>query len=164
MVRREFAYNRGRERERERIADHGRYLDPNVIFERSPSDAPTAHLLQQALRESKSGHPEADHRFDEGKQLIESALERAPRKPRFPRIATTSLVECFRRWSEADLKAGLPPAALDHALRGLRLGIELHDSGSTDEQLMIDHAGACRRIEGGSTDGRARARGGKESG
>ncbi len=235
VVRRESAYNRGRERERERIADHGRYLDINVIFERSLSDAPTAHLLQQALRESKSGHPEAasrtmararalnpeyfevdrvdailasfrketaratelyrsalsncrteeerswvgyffarlfahqlndiseairltekahqifnsydtalqlgnfyvsDHRFDEGKQLIESALECAPRKPRFKRIATTSLVECFRKWSEADLKAGLPPAALDRALRGLRLGIELHDSDSTDEQLM----------------------------
>lgn len=237
VVRRESAYKRDRERERERIADHGRYLDPNVIFERSPGDAPTAHLLWRALRENKSGYPDAasatmararalnpeyfevdrvdatlasfrketaratelyrsalsscrteeqrswvgyffasllarqvgdiaeairltenahrvfdsydtalqlgnfyvwHHRFDEGKQLIESALERAPRKPRFKRIATTSLVECFQRWSEADLKARLPPAALDRALRGLHLGIELHNSdpAESDEQLM----------------------------
>jgi tetratricopeptide (TPR) repeat protein len=237
VVRRESEYRHGRERERERIADHGRYLDPNVIFERSPSDAPTAHLLQQALRENKSGHPDAasatmararalnpeyfevdrvdailasfrketaratelyraalsncrteqqrawvgyffarllarqlgdiseairltenahrtfdsydtalqlgnfyvwNHRFDEGRQLIESALERAPRNPRFKRIATTSLVECFQRWSEADLRAGLLPAALDRALRGLRVGIGLHDSdpAESDEQLM----------------------------
>lgn len=235
VIRKETAYNQERERERERIADHGRYLDPNVIFERSFSDSPIAHLLQQALRESKSGHPEAasaamvraralnpgyfevdrvdallasfrketarattlyrsaqsncstdeerswvgyffashlarqasdlpaairltekahalfsgydtalqlgnfyvwDRRFEEGKQLIESALEQAPHKPRFERIATSWLVECFRRWSEADLASSLPPASLHHALRGMHLGIELHDSGTTDEQLM----------------------------
>jgi hypothetical protein len=234
IVRRDIAYNQEREQERERIADHGRYLDQNVIFERSAGDAPTAHLLKRALRENKSGHPEDasatmarareikpdyfevdrvdailagyrratetatalfrsalnscdteeqrswvgyffanhlarqvhdipgairmtersheffnsydtalqlgnfnvwDHRFEEGQRLIESALERAPGNPRFERIATTSLVECFRRWSE-DSKAGDPPAALDRALRGTNLGIGLHESGSTDDQLM----------------------------
>lgn len=234
VVRRDVAYNQEREQERERIADHGRYLDQNVIFERSAGDAPTAHLLKQALRENKSGYPEAasatmararelnpdyfevdridailagyrreteratalfrsalnscdteerrswvghffanhlarqvhdipgairmaeqshksfdtydtalqlgnfnvwDHRFEEGQRLIESALERAPGKPRFERVATTSLVECFRRWSE-DSEAGDPPAALDRALRGTNLGIGLHEFGSTDDQLM----------------------------
>jgi hypothetical protein len=234
IIRRDNAYNQEREQERERIADHGRYLDPNVIFERSAHDSPTAHLLKQALRENKSGHTEAasatmaqaraispdyfevdrvdaihagyrrateratalfqsalksceteeeiswvsfffaghlarqvhdipgaitmarrsheffntydtalqlgnfnvwDHRFEEGQRLIEAALERAPSKPRFERSATTSLVDCLGRWSE-ESEAGDPTVALDRALRGTSLGIRLHESGSTDEQLM----------------------------
>lgn len=234
IVLRDIAYKQERELERGRIADHGRYLDPNVIFERSDGDAPTAHLLKQALRENKSGHTAAatetmararaispdyfevdrvdallagyrreteratalfrsalgycatdeesswvgyffanhlarqvhdlpaairlseeaheifdsydtalqlgnfnvwSSRFVEGQRLIESALERAPGKPRFERIATTSLVECFRRWSE-DIEAGDAHASLDHALHGAVLGLGLHESGSTDEALM----------------------------
>ena len=74
-------------------------------------------------------------RFEEGEELIEWALQRAP-TTMSERIATTSLVECFRQWSDADLAAGSPTPALIHALRGLQHGLELHDSGSTDEQLM----------------------------
>ena len=234
VIRRETAYNQDRENERRWIADRGRYFDANVIFERSPRDEPVAHLLHRALRESKSGHPEAasatiarardinpgyfevdridaffasirketarattlyrsalnncrtdeercwvgyfyashlartafdipaairlaeeshaffntydtahhlgnfyfwDNRFDDGRRLIEWAIEQAP-TTEFRRKATTSLVECFRQWSDADLTAGLPPASLAHALRGVALGIELHDSGSTDERLI----------------------------
>lgn len=235
VVRREFAYIQELDLQRARIADKGRYLDVNVIFERSPGDGPTAHLLRQALHEDKSGRPQAasatmararalnseyfevdrvdaflaavrretvrattlyrsalslcgsdeehswvgyffaghlarqasdlpaaiglaekahaffngydsalqlgnfyvwDHRFDEGKQLIESALERAP-KPKFQRIATTSLVECFRRWSEAELEDRLAHEALDRAVDGIEVGLELHEAQSTDDQLML---------------------------
>lgn len=235
VVRREAAYIQELDLQRARIADNGRYLDVNVIFERSPDDSPTAHLLRQALHEDKSGDPQAasttmararalnseyfevdrvdaflaavrretvrattlyrsalslcgsdeerswvgyffaghlarqasdlpaaiglaekahaffngydsalqlgnfyvwDHRFDKGEQLIESALERAP-KPKFQRIATTSLVECFRRWSEAALEERLAPEALDRAVDGMEVGLELHDAHSTDDQLML---------------------------
>lgn len=61
VLRRETDYNHRRELERERRAEHGRYLDPNVVFLRSPGDEPTALLLQQALRESKAGDSEAAH-------------------------------------------------------------------------------------------------------
>lgn len=234
-VRLDDAYNQDRVRERERLADHGRYLDPNIIFQRSPSDEPLAHLLQKALRESKSGRPQAadatlararamngdyfevdrvdamlagfrkepakaktlyraaidncredderawvgfffagllggqgrdlsaaiqwaekahtvfdsydtalqlgnlyvrGNRFEEGRHTIQSAMGRTPGKPRFQRIVTTSLVECFRRWSAADLAAGRPHDSLGHALDGTRVGLDLHDSGSPDERLV----------------------------
>lgn len=76
-----------------------------------------------------------DRRFAEGKEHVEAALKMVP-GPRFERIATTSLVECFKRWSEADLATGLATAAVGRALSGAQLGLKLHGTDSTDEPLM----------------------------
>ncbi|WP_141013066.1 hypothetical protein [Nocardioides sambongensis] len=234
VYRREREYNQDRALEAQWIADRGRYFDPNLIFERSTSDGPVAHLLHRALRESKTGNPtaaaatldrarainpgyfevdrveaffastsgrtvaatalfrsalskceseeercwvgyfysahlaravrdipaaidiaEATHnyfttydtahhlgnfyfwnnQFTQGKQLIEWALEHAP-TAEFKRKATTSLVKCLQQWSDADLANNSPADALANALRAVSVGLELHDSGSTDDKLV----------------------------
>lgn len=76
-----------------------------------------------------------DNRHDDGRRLIEWSIERSP-TAEFTRKATTSLVECFRQWGDADLAVGAPSTALERVLRGLAIGMELHESGSTDEKLM----------------------------
>lgn len=43
------------ERDQQKIAETGRYFDPNVVFQRTPHDGPVAHLLRKALREAKAG-------------------------------------------------------------------------------------------------------------
>lgn len=58
VLRREAAYKKDRETERRAIEQHGRYFDPNIIFERTPSDEPLAHLLKRALHENKTGNVE----------------------------------------------------------------------------------------------------------
>ena len=73
-----------------------------------------------------------DHRFEQGRRLIEAALERAPGKPRFERSATASLVGLLPAL-ERGHRGGRPDRALDRALRGTSLGIRLHEPGSTDE-------------------------------
>lgn len=234
VMRREAAYTRDRETERRWIAEHGRYFDPNIIFERSPRDAPLAYLLHRALRENKTGQTEAaaatmdraraidrgyfeidridaffastrretpratmlyraalsncdteaercwvgyfysahlarmafdipgaiklaerthafyntydtahhlgnfyvwDGRYEEGKDLIEWALEHAP-TTEFSLKATTSLIECYRQWSRGDLMPHSPSTSLDLALRGAEIGIQRHGTGSTDERLV----------------------------
>lgn len=233
VIRRETAYNQDRERSRI-AADRGRYLDDNVVFERSPLDAPTAHLLRIALRHERGGRSAAaaaaltrartlnpgyfevdrvdaflsstrketaratslyrsaiglcqteeerswvgfffaghlarrafdlptaialsekahtifgsydsalqlgnfyvwDHRFPEGLKLIRDALVKAP-APRFAQIATTSLVECMRRWSEADLEDRRWSSAMERAIEGVTTGLELVDASTADQRMM----------------------------
>ena len=83
-----------------------------------------------------------DHRFQEALDLIEWALTR-DLSPKFWRIATTSLVECFRQWSEADLKAGYPKNALKHGIDAIEAGIVAHVADPTDSKLMRSVAEAA---------------------
>ena len=55
IYRRERALNQDREKDRRRIATHGRTFDPKRVFWRSTSDGSVAHLLERALRESQAG-------------------------------------------------------------------------------------------------------------
>lgn len=240
VYRRERAYNQERESERQRLSDHGRYFDPNIVWERSQDDGPVVHLLRRALRKSKSGDPDAaaatvasarslnagyfevdrldaffasiggsperatvlyrealnkceseeercwvgyfysahlaravhdvsaaislaetthncfktyetahhlgnfyfwNEQFEQGEQLIALALEQAP-TAEFKRKATTSLVRCLQQRSDADLVSSAVAEALARALRAVDIGLELHDSGSTDDKLVLAVNGA----------------------
>ena len=76
-----------------------------------------------------------NNQFDEGEQLIRWALEQAP-TAEFKRKATTSLVRCLQQRSDADLVNSSLADALAHALRAVSVGLQLHDSGSTDDKLV----------------------------
>lgn len=235
IIQREADYRKEREKDLSSLAERGRYFDPNVIFQRSPSDAPIALLLRRALREMKSDNPiaafevlqqartinsgyfevdriqaffaskrnepaqatalyrsalnncEADDerhwvsyfyaahlarvggglseavsmaeqthkffgrydtahalgrylyrigRFDEAERLIRWSLERAP-TPEFQLNATTSLVECFRHRSEEEITSLREEDALKHAVDGLRVGLDLHEAGITDDGFIF---------------------------
>jgi hypothetical protein len=47
------------ERDQQKIAETGRYFDPNLVFQRTPHDRPVAHLLRKALRDAKAGDIDA---------------------------------------------------------------------------------------------------------
>lgn len=55
IYRRERALHQDREKDRRRIAEHGRTFNPKSVFWRSTSDGTVAHLLERALRESQAG-------------------------------------------------------------------------------------------------------------
>jgi tetratricopeptide (TPR) repeat protein len=74
-------------------------------------------------------------RFDEAEALIRWSLERAPTAD-FKLNATTSLVECFRHWSEDDLRNRRTETAFEYAAKGLQLGLDLHETGVTDDGFM----------------------------
>lgn len=83
-----------------------------------------------------------DHRFQDALDLILWARTQ-DLSPKFRRIAATSLVECFRQWSEADLKAGRASDALEHASAALRSGMADHVADPTDSKLMRSVAEAA---------------------
>ena len=76
-----------------------------------------------------------DHRFGEALELIEWARTQ-DLSPKFRRIAATSLVECLRQWSEADLKAGRAGDALEHGIAAVEAGTVDHVADPTDSKLM----------------------------
>ena len=55
IYRRERALHQDREKDRRRVAEHGRTFDSKSVFWRSTSDGAVAHLLERALRENKAG-------------------------------------------------------------------------------------------------------------
>lgn len=83
-----------------------------------------------------------DHRFEEALDLIEWARTQ-DLSPKFRRIASTSLVECLRQWSEADLKAGRVGDALDHGIAAVEAGTVDHVADPTDSKLMRSIAEAA---------------------
>jgi len=85
----------------------------------------TAHLLGNILVWSR--------RFDEGQEYLEFALEAPSAKMR--RIATTSVVESWRRWSESSLESHNPSDAYDKALSGAAVGRQMIAAGTQDRKL-----------------------------
>lgn len=83
-----------------------------------------------------------DRRFPEALELIEWARAQ-DLSPKFRRIAATSLVECLRQWSEADLAAGRPRDALEHGSAAVAAGILDHVADPTDSKLMRSVAEAA---------------------
>lgn len=86
------------------------------------------------------------HEFEEGQALLETALEAASGKTYM--IATTALVESWRRWAEASMEGRQAADAADKAFSGFSVGIQALNEGYVDVKLtheVVEAANTCMR-------------------
>ena len=77
------------ERDQQKIAETGRYFDPNVVFQRTLHDGPVAHLLRKALREAKAGETDRRRHVRHPSPCARSDVLRGGSRRRVPRQHAT---------------------------------------------------------------------------
>lgn len=111
---------------------------------RQQHDLPSAIRLAEEAHSTLKYHDSAlllgnilvwSHRFSEGQEYLELALD-AP-SSKMKRIATTSIVESWRRWSESSVESQNPLDGFDKALSGVAVGRQTIVTGVQDQKLAI---------------------------
>lgn len=83
------------------------------------------------------------HRFSDGQEYLEQALD-AP-SSKMKRIATTAIVESWRRWADSALEGHNPSDAFEKALSGVAVGRQTIVAGSQDQRLAAAVLAALRQ-------------------
>lgn len=82
------------------------------------------------------------HQFAEGQELLEFALEAQSSKMK--RIATTAIVESWRRWADFSMENQNPNEAFNQAGAGVTVGMQFLRSGNQDQKLAKSVVGSMR--------------------
>ncbi|WP_030486075.1 NB-ARC domain-containing protein [Nocardioides aequoreus] len=107
-LQRERLLQEDHERDQQKVAETGRYFDPNVVFQRTPHDGPVAYLLRQALREAKSDDVEAADAFVARARALDPTYFEVDRVDAFlasmrrEAVKATTLYQSARNYADTD--------------------------------------------------------------